>query len=243
MRAIALLLILWAGEGGQEIPWLKLDQAKAIGATTGKLILVYVACDPNSGAARCSGGAGERSFGDPAVLKRLDEFHFVRVGERKTAQAVGATKAPEAIFLDGEGDELHRSAFSDGASLDKAMTAAQQKYAPRSVPWAGELPAPSAVKTLLVVGFDDEKGESLKALEDRTLVKYHERFTYVRFTLKKDAESARKWGVTQAPAVFLVDASKENPEKNVLEKLSGKKQPGAIKAAIQKALLKIEPRK
>src|SRR6185436_11119013 len=168
--------IFWANGQSQDIPWLKLDQAKAVGVNTGKLIVVYVACDPNSGASRCSGGAGERAFGD-----------------RKTAQSVGATRAPEVIFMDAEGDEFHRSGFTDAATLDRAMSAAMQKYSPRAVPWTAELPASPSGKTLLVVGFDDEKGESLKALEDRMLVKYHERFTYVRFTLKKDAEAARKW--------------------------------------------------
>ena len=243
MRVLPILLLLWANGPTQEIPWLKLDQAKAVGLNTGKLIVVYVACDPNSGASRCSGGAGERAFADPSVLKRGDDFHFVRVGDRKTAQSVGATRAPEVIFIDAEGDEFHRSGFTDASTLDRAMSAALQKYAPRAVPWSAELPSAPSGKPLLIVGFDDEKGESLKALEDRTLVKYHERFTYVRFTLKKDAEAVRKWGAGQAPALFLCDASKEAPEKNALEKLSGKKTPAAIKAAIQKALAKLEPKK
>ena len=243
MRTSLILLLLWANGAPQDIPWLKLDQAKAVGVNTGKLLVVYVACDPISGAAGCSGGAGERSFGDPAILKRVDDFHFVRVCDRKTAQSVGATKAPEVIFMDAEGDEFHRSGFTDALSLDRAMSAALQKYSPRPAPWAAELPASPSGKPLLIVGFDDEKGESLKVFEDRTLVKYHERFTYVRFTLKKDADIAKKWGVTQAPAVFLCDASKEGPEKNALEKLSGKKTPMAIKVAILKALSKLEPKK
>jgi hypothetical protein len=243
MRPLVIVLVLWANGPAQEIPWLKLDQAKAVGVNTGKLIAVYVACDPNSGAARCSGGVGERSFADPAILKRVEEFHFVRLCDRKTAQSVGATRAHEVIFMDAEGDEFYRSGVTDAQTLDRAMSAALQKYAPRAAPWAGELPAAPSGKTLLVVGFDDDKGEALKAFEDRTLVKYHERFTYVRFGLKKDAETARKWGVGQAPAVFLCDASKESPEKNPLEKLSGKKTPAAIKAAFQKALSKLEPKK
>jgi hypothetical protein len=243
MRVLPILLLLWANGQSQEIPWLKLDQAKAVGLNTGKLIVVYVACDPNSGAARCSGGAGERAFADPVILKRGDDFHFVRIGDRKTAQSVGATRAPEVIFMDAEGDEFHRSGFTDAVTLDRAMTAALQKYSPRAVPWTAELPASPSGKSLLVVGFDDEKGEALKALEDRTLVKYHDRFTYVRFSLKKDAEAARKWGVSQAPALFLCDASKEAPEKNTLEKLAGKKTPATIRAAILKALSKLEPKK
>lgn len=240
MRNALLVLGVWAALGGpQDIPWLKLDQAKAVGANTGKLILVYVACDPGSGRAPCSGGAGERSFSDPAILKRIDQFHFVRVCEKKTAQAVRAAKAPEAIFLDAEGDEFYRSGFADSVTLDRAMTAALEKFASRPAPWIGDLPAAPSGKQLLIVAFDDEKGESLKAFEDKSLVKYHERFDYVRFTLKKDAEIAKKWGATQ-PAVFLCDGTKEHPEKNAIEKLTGKKSPAAIKAAIQKSLAKLE---
>src|SRR5438552_5965507 len=162
MRILIFGMILWAAPGTpQDIGWLKLDQAKAVGAHTAKLILVYVACDPRSGSSPCNGGIAERSFSDPAILKRQDEFHFVRVCEKKTAQAVRATKAPEAIFIDADGDEVHRSGFTDGNSLERAMSAAQQKYAPREVSWLGEVPANSGGKQLLIVGFDDEKGESL----------------------------------------------------------------------------------
>lgn len=243
MRILPIVLLFWAAGGSQEISWLKLDQAKAVGLNTGKLVGVYVACDPNSGASRCSGGAGDRWFADPAILKRVDDFHLVRVCDRKTAQSLGATRAPEIIFMDAEGDEIHRSGFTDVATLDRAMTAAVQKYAPHAAPWAAELPAAPSGKPLLIVGFDDEKGESLKGFEDRLLVKYHERFDFVRFSVKKDAEAAKKWGVSQAPAVFICDALKDVPEKNVLEKFSGKKSAATIKATILKALAKTEPKK
>jgi hypothetical protein len=248
MRATLLVLVLWASSAApQDIGWLKLDQAKAIGSHTGKLILVYVACDPRSGNAPCSGGVAERSFAEPAILKRQEDFHFVRVCEKKTALAVKATKPPEAIFMDADGDEFYRSGFIDGASLERCMAAALQRYSPREIPWAGEIPGTGGGKPLLVVGFDDEKGESLKPFEDKTLVKYHDRIEFVRLPFKKDAETARKWGVTQAPAIFICDASKESPEKNAIEKMTGKKNPAAIKVAILKALakveLKIEPKK
>lgn len=244
MRAFALFLMVWAvTPAQQEIGWLKLDQAKAVGSHTGKLILVCVSCDPRSGSAPCSGGIAERCFTDPAVLKRQDEFHFVRVCEKKTAQSVKASKAPEAIFMDSDGDEVYRAAISDGGSLERAMTAAQQRYGPREVAWLGEIPATSGGRPLLVVGFDDDKAETLKAFEDKTLVKFHDRIEFVRLPLKKDAEAARKWGVTQGPAIFICDATKENPEKNTLEKLSGKKNAGMLKAALLRALARIEQKK
>ena len=243
MSAALLVFTLWAASSPpQDIGWLKLDQAKAIGAHSGKLILVYVACDPKSGAAPCSGGAAERSFADPTIQKRQDEFHFVRVCEKKTALAVRASRAPEAIFLDADGDEVFRSGFMDGNSLDRVMSAALQKYAPREIPWESDVPTVSG-KSLVIVGFDDEKGESLKAFEDRTLVKFHERIEFVKLPFKKDGELAKKWGVSQAPAIFVCDGTKEAPDKNMLEKLSGKKSPAMLKAAIQRALAKIEPKK
>jgi hypothetical protein len=242
MRSALLFLALWAASTPQDIGWLKLDQAKAVGAHSGKLILVYVACDPKSGASPCSGGSCERSFADPAILKRQDDFHFVRVCEKKTALALRASRAPEAIFLDADGDEVYRSGFSDGSSLDRVMTAALQKYAPREVAWNGELATISG-KSLVIVGFDDEKGEALKAFDDRTLVKYHERIEFVKLPFKKDGEAAKKWGVTQAPAIILCDGTKEAPDKNALEKLTGKKSPALLKGAIQRALAKIDSKK
>lgn len=246
MRALLLLaplLAAWSPPPQQDIGWLKLEQAKAIASHTNKLILVYVACDPRSGSSPCSGGAVDRAFSDASILKRKDDFHFVRVCEKKTAQQLRATKPPEAIVLDPDGDEVFRSGFSDAATLDRVLTGAQQRSGPREVRWGGELPAPGSGKPLLVVGFDEEKGEALKPFEDRLLAKYHDRIEFVKFPSRKDSEPARKWGVSQGPAIFICDAAKESPEKNSLEKLTGKKSPAALKAAIQRAFQKLEAKK
>lgn len=240
--ALASLLLAAWNSPQQDIAWLKLDQAKAIASHTNKLILVVVACDPRSGAAPCAGMAVEKVFGESSVVRRQEEFHFVRVCEKKTAQALRATKPPEAIILDSDGDEVYRSAFSDAASLDQAMSAALQRYTPRDVHWAADVPASFGGKSLLVVGFDDDKGEALKTFDDRTLVKYHDRIQFVRYPVRKDSEAAKKWGVAQGPTVFFCDAGKDAPEKNPLEKLVGRKTAPVLKAAIQKALLKVEAR-
>jgi hypothetical protein len=244
MRSLLLVLCLWAvPPGNQEIGWLKLDQAKAIAASTGKLILVYVACDPLSGAAPCSGGAAERSFADPGILKRRDDFHYVRICEKKTAQSVRAGKPPEAIFMDADGDEIFRSAFIDGPTLDRAMTGALGRYAAREIRWGSEVSTDPVGSPLIVVGFDDEKGEALKVLEDRSLAKYHDRIEFVRYSPKKDAAAAKRWGVAAGPVIFLCDGNKDSPEKNILERISGKKSPTALKSSIQKALTKVEQKK
>jgi hypothetical protein len=140
--------------------------------------------------------------------------------------------------------ELARAPIGTGESaLLAAWEAALKKYADQPVRWENEIPASSSSKRLLVVAFDDEKGEGLKELEDRQVAKLHERCLFVRLPYEKNGADAKKWGVTQAPTVILCDPAKENPEKNPLEKLSGKKSAAALKAALQKALLKIEARK
>ena len=60
------------------------------------------------------------------------------------------------------------------------------------------------------------------------------------FTGRANPDLAKKWGVSSLPSIYLCDASKESPEKAVLEKLTGEKKPLALKLAIQKALFKVE---
>ena len=244
MRPLIVAALLWAWTPPpQEIGWLKLDQAKAIASHTNKLILVYVACDPRSGSAPCNGGAAERAFSEPSILKRQEEFHFVRIGEKKTAQLVRATKGPEAIILDPDGDELHRSGFGDARALDVALGAALQRYVPKEVRWGNDVTIGAPGKSLLVVGFDDDKGEALKAFDDRLLAKYHDRIEFVKYPARKESDAARKWGVTQGPAVIVCDAAQESPEKHPLEKLTGKRSPAALKSALQRAFQKVDAKK
>jgi hypothetical protein len=50
MRSLLLVLALGAAGGSQQgLTWMRLDQAKAAAPKTGKLILLYVACDPKTG--------------------------------------------------------------------------------------------------------------------------------------------------------------------------------------------------
>lgn len=107
--------------------------------------------------------------------------------------------------------------------------------------WKAE--AGPSTRKLLVVGFDDEAGEFLKTLEDRSIVKVHDKCEFVKLPSQKDGEAAKKWGVSSFPALVLCDPSQENPEKSPLDKLIGKKSTGAVKLAIQKALAKIDAKK
>jgi hypothetical protein len=184
-------------------------------------------------------GQADSSFATETAVKKSGEFICVR-GTQKHANQLHAKGAPLVLFTDADGDEVHRATFTSVEALTGAMEAALKKYANQPIAWAGEPKIEAGSKKVLVVGFDDEKGEALAVLEDRSLVKLHARCAFVKRPYEKDGEAAKKWGVTGAPTLLLCDASKEAPEKNVLEKLTGKKSPFVLKAALLKALRKIE---
>jgi len=165
-------------------------------------------------------------------------------GTQKLANHFKVKGAPLVVITDPDGAELARAPIAAGESaLLAAWDAALKKYADQPIRWESEVRSEAASKRLLVVGFDDEKGEALKALEDRQIVKLHGKCQFVKLAYEKDGAEAKKWGVTQAPTVILCDASKENPEKSPIEKLAGRKSAPALKAALQKAILKVESRK
>lgn len=150
--------------------------------------------------------------------------------------------APLVVITDPDGEEILRSSIMDGeAQLAAAWEAALKKYASRPISWKDS--AVSDSKKLLVVTFDDGKGEAAKALEDRMLVKLHDRCEFVKLAYEKEGENAKKWNVAQAPTIVLCDSSRENPERNPIEKLAGKKSPASIKAALLRALRKVEDKK
>ncbi len=120
------------------------------------------------------------------------------------------------------------------------METAASKYSDQPVSWKTEFTAEPGSKKLLVVGFDDEKEGGLKALEDKSLVKFRDRLVFLKQPYEKNGDAVNKWKVIQAPSIVLADASKETPEKDPFERLSGKKTPAALKQAIQKALKKLD---
>lgn len=161
------------------------------------------------------------------MVKTSAEFVCVR-GTQKFANHFKIKAVPMVLFTDADGDEIHRAGFGDAAGLDRAMTDALAKFQDKAVAWKPE--AAGGAK-LLVLGFDDEAGAGLKALEDRSLVKLHASCEFVK------PASGAPWGVTTAPAILLCDPS--TPDKP-LERLVGKKSPAVLKAAIQRALHKLQ---
>lgn len=182
------------------------------------------------------------AFTSDAIGKKSSDFILVKANQR-LANQYKVKGAPMIIIVDPDGQELVRAAVKDEGSITSAWDEAGKKYQARPISWSSELTPATGPKRLLVVGFDDEKGEGLQALEDRMVAKYHDKCVFVKLPFAKDGEAAKKWGVSSAPAIILCDAAKENPEKSPIEKLSGKKSAAALRVSILKALLKLEPRK
>jgi len=171
------------------------------------------------------------------VAKRANDFIFVK-GTQKLANQSNIKGSPAALIVDPDGAELARGPLAGGEpALTALFDKASAKYAPKAVDWASEVSSSS--KPLLVVGFETE-GDTLKGFEDRMLAKYHDKLTFVKLPYEKGSELAKKWGVATLPSIYICDASKDAPEKAVIEKLTGAKKPVSLKLAVQKALFKVE---
>jgi hypothetical protein len=239
---IFLAALLLGAAPTQAQDWLKFEPAKALSLQTGKLVLVYVACDPQTGMSRSCGSAGpDKAFQDVSLGKRLEEFYLVRVCDKKTAQELKATKALEAIVVDGEGDEVHRGSFADAKGLDQVLSAALQRYAPREIAWSVPGKSGEGEKRPALMAFVDERRDStelLKTLEDRTLAKQQDRWTYLKIPFKRDSEEAKRWGVSQAPTLVFADAER----KEAAERLSGRRAARDLRQAFARATARLEAR-
>ena len=94
------------------------------------------------------------------------------------------------------------------------QTVLKEKYVDTPVAWGDVVRTGPIKKRLLVIGFDNENGDALKSLEDKTLVKYHKSCEFVKLPYEKDGEAAKKWSVDKTPTVVVCDASE-----NILAKL------------------------
>lgn len=241
LSALAGLLLPVAG-AADDIVWMKLDQARVAAARCQKPIFVLVMFDPKNGNSVCGKSSGiDRTFAEAGVLKRAGDFLFVRAADRNTAAEVRASRCLEAIFLDPEGEELHRAEFKDAGALEKSMGIAAAAWSNRPVAWIasdGSLPADAGGRPVVLAFTDDRKesAEALKALDDRAVSSLQGRLVFAKTAWKKDGDAAKRWGVSQAPAFVVVDPS----TREVLERLQGRKSAKDLRAAFLRALARVD---
>ena len=177
----------------------------------------------------------EKAFNNPVILKRRDPFLWVR-GDQTLATAFKIAGAPGIVVTDSDGDVIHRAPIASPENLyDVMQLILKEKWIDVPVTWGDIVRTGPITKKLLIVGFDCDKGEALKTLGDKTLVKYHKNCEFVKLPFEKNSETARKWTVDRNPSVVICD-----PTEKVLEKVTGRVTPVNLKVAMMKALAKLE---
>ena len=239
--AILAAVLSVAGASDDRIVWEKGDAALTKAAVTGRPVLWYFVTnqltkDNAAGLMTAEALAGaEKALSNPVILKRRDLFLWVR-GDQTLANRFKVTGAPAVIFTDSDGDVIHKASIPTPEALFDAMMAVhKEKFVNVPISWGDVVRTGPIKKKLLVVGFDGEKADGLTVLEDKTLVKFHARCEFVKLPYQKDGEQAKRWGVTQTPAILICD-----PAEQVLERLAGKKQPMEVKVGLLKALRKVD---
>jgi len=239
---LGFALLALAAASDDKINWERADQALTKATLAGKPVVWYFISNQIAKNADATGTLAltdtnrlDQAFSNPVILKRKDQFLWVRA-DQTLSNKFKVQNAPAVIITDGDGDVIHKAAVTNPETLFDAMqTVTKEKFVDVPVKWGDVVRTGPIKKKLLIVGFEDEKGEGLKVLEDKTLVKYQATVEYVKLPYEKDGEAAKKWAVTQAPAILICD-----PAERVLERLAGKKQPLEVKSAIVKAFHKAE---
>lgn len=184
------------------------------------------------------------------MVKYNGHFLMVRCADKTTSDKVKSSEISTMIFFDGDGREYLRQNVATPDSVEAAFKKAQEVYASKPISWATGDSASAAEaarggekKKLVALAFVDDRKDSaamLSALEDRWLVKHQERLVFVKIAYDKASEECRKWAVTSAPTLILVNPSEENPKKAVVDQLVAKKELTTLHTFLVKAFDKID---
>ena len=174
---------------------------------------------------------------------------MVRCADKATSDKVKSSGLSTMIFFDGDGKEFHRTPVSTPDSVESAFNTALQKYSKKPVAWASGEPADVVSQAagdkskLVALVFADEKKDSeqlLNALEDRWVAKHHERLTFSKIAYERNSDVAKKWNVTTAPTILLVNPAEEDPKKRIVDQLAAKKELVSVRNFLVRGLEKFE---
>jgi hypothetical protein len=191
----------------------------------------------------------ERSFGQDSVAKLNSGFYMVRCADKTTSDKVKSSAISTVIFFDGDGKEYHRTIVGTVDSVEAAFKKATELYSKRSIAWAtGEAAdvmsgAKGEAKKLVALAFLDEKKDSetlVASLEDRWVAKYHERMIFTKVAFDKNSELCKKYGVTSAPTLVLVNPTQEDAKKSIVDQLVTKKELASVHSFLVKAFDKFD---
>lgn len=174
---------------------------------------------------------------------------MVRCADKATSDKVKSSAISTMIFFDGDGKEYHRTVVGTVDSVEAAYKKAMDLYARRPISWAtGETSdimsaAAGDRKKLVAMVFVDEKKDSetlVGALEDRWVAKYQDRLIFSKVTFDRTAETCRKYNVTAAPTVLLINPAEQDPKKSIVDQLVAKKELTSIHSFFAKAFDRLD---
>ena len=223
-------------------PWVKLDDALAAAASSGKLVAVY-ATMPASGDRGGDHGSPEadEALASKAVAARYGEYHWARAADKATAKRIDAPEGgSHLVFVDPEGRSVGAWSVQLGGepAVIRAMDEAKELWKPSPVPWVDAEPDEKgelAQKRLILYAFLDDKEaseKSIKALEHPWVARDHNRVIFVRKYVL-DGDLAKRFKVTSAPTFVFYDAAAKAGQE-VIERKTGELTPKVIRAPMRK---------
>lgn len=174
---------------------------------------------------------------------------MVRCADKTTSDRVKSTEISTMIFFDGDGKEYLRTPVGTADSVESAYRKALEMYARRPVSWASGDPSTVTAqvredrKKLVALAFLDEKKDSgtfVASLEDRWVAKHHDRLVFAKTAFDRNSEECKKWGVTSAPTLLLVNPAEENPRKSIVDQLVSKKEVPSVRAFLIRGIEKFD---
>jgi len=183
------------------------------------------------------------------MVKLNSGFYMVRCADKATSDKVKSNAISTMIFLDGDGKEYYRTIVGTTDTVEAAFKKASELYAKKPIAWAtGEAAsvvsgAKGDAKKLVALAFLDEKKDSetlVASLEDRWVAKYQERLIFTKVAYDKTSELCKKYNVTTAPTLLLVNPEQEDAKKSVVDSLVAKKELLSVRNFLAKAFDKLD---
>lgn len=183
------------------------------------------------------------------MVKLNSGFYMVRCADKATSDKVKSTSISTMIFFDGDGKEYHRTIVGSADSVEAAFKKASELYAKKPIAWAtGEAAdvlsaARGEQKKLVALAFLDEKKDSetlVASFEDRWVAKYQERLVFTKVAFDRSSELCKKYNVTSAPTMLLVNPAEEDAKKSVVDALVAKKELLSVRNFLAKAFDKFD---
>lgn len=190
------------------------------------------------------------AFSDDNVVKVSSKFVCVvadgrRQEHNKVYSQYGVRGTPTVIFLGPDGKEIGKMSQRDPGPVAQEMQDILKKCTV-SIPWQGDISAAiesgKGESKPVVVLFANDKKDSQKILEsfgDMSLGAFVDKCLFVKVEFTKDSDDAKKYKVTSAPAVRILDPTQEKPEEKPMSSMDGTKSPSSLKSALEQAVKKL----